>query len=207
MVSIPVGHWADVTFYEYEMINRGAFTLLDAYVGLWVDMDAGFAQNDRLQCDVGRSLGVCVRYDKPGGNTTYAVGVNILGGPYMDNDGQDSDGDGIVDNEKHPMTRFITGSNGPSSGDPNSPEQYYNNLAGRRNDGTAFCYGGNGEITGGCNGIATDFMFPGNSDPTGIGTGGMPQVPWFDDDVNLIPFDRRLLLSAGAIYIAAWRGE
>jgi hypothetical protein len=191
------GPLADVTFYEYEMINRGAFTLLDAYVGLWVDMDAGFAQNDRLQCDVGRSLGYVFDTISPGGNTTYAVGVNILGGPYMDNDGQDSDGDGIVDNEKHPMTRFITGSNGPSSGDPNSPEQYYNNLAGRRNDGTAFCYGGNGEITGGCNGIATDFMFPGNSDPTGIGTGGMPQVPWFDDDVNLIPFDRRLLLSAG----------
>jgi len=184
------GPLGDVTFHEYEIINRGAYTLMESYVGLWVDADAGIASNDRVQCDVNRSLGFVFDTLSVSGQTTHACGVNLLGGPYMNNDGIDNDGDDIVDNEVFRMSKFFAGS---SAGDY-TPATYYNRLRGKWDDETSWCYG---SASSGCNGIATDFMFPGGSDPTGMGTGGVPQAPWFDNDPNAIPFDKRFLMSAG----------
>lgn len=191
------GPLADVTFYEYEIINRGSFTLVDTYVGLWVDADAGFAQNNRSQCDVARSLGYAFDMPNGNGNATHACGINLLGGPYLDNDGMDNDGDGIADNEVFGMSKFLTGASDNVAAEPNTVSDFYNLLRGHWTNGNSICYGGGGQESSGCNGIDADFMFPGDSDPLGVGTGGVPQTPWFDENVGGIPFDRRFIMSAG----------
>ncbi len=191
------GPLADVTFYEYEIINRGSFTLVDTYVGLWVDADAGFAQNDRSQCDVARSLGYAFDMPNGNGNATHACGINLLGGPYLDNDGMDNDGDGIADNEVFGMSKFLTGASDNVAAEPNTASDFYNLLRGHWTNGNSICYGGGGQESSGCNGIDADFMFPGDSDPLGVGTSGLPQTPWFDENVGGIPFDRRFIMSAG----------
>ena len=42
-----------------------------------------------------------------------------------------------------------------------------------------------------------DFMFPGDTDPLGWGTGGYPQEPWTEQSSNNQPNDRRFVQSAG----------
>jgi hypothetical protein len=49
----------DMTFYNYELINRGSFTLQNTYFAQWVDADLGFANDDYVGCDVRRGLGYC----------------------------------------------------------------------------------------------------------------------------------------------------
>ncbi len=74
-----------------------------------------------------------------------AQGIVVLGGPYMDADGEDNPsgecdesingvgfGDGIMDNERFGMNKFIYFNNGglPYSNDPSYDFQYYNYLKG-----------------------------------------------------------------------------
>ena len=186
------GPLANVTFYEYEIINVGSYTLEDSYVGVWADADAGSALDDRVQCDVARNLGFAFDPPSTNGSATHAVGINLLNGPYMNPDGMDNDGDGIPDNEQILMTRFNT-----SPDSINGSAQFSYILRGKLSNGTPLCYGGNGEASGGCNGTTAHFMFPGDSDPTGIGTNGVPQAPWFDNNPDAVPFDRRFVMSAG----------
>ena len=89
----------DMTFYNYELINRGTQTLKDTYFGQWVDPDIGFSQDDFVGCDVARGLGYCYNGDlndegvgsQPGyGATPPAVGIDFFEGPYLDNDGIDN---------------------------------------------------------------------------------------------------------------------
>ena len=64
-------------------------------------------------------------------------------------------------------------------------------------------YGGNGHYGGGGDpSVPCDYMFPGDSDPTGIGTGGVPQPIWTEALVGNVPFDRRFLLSSGPFTFA-----
>ena len=84
----------DMTFYNYELINRGSFTLTNAYFAQWVDADLGFAEDDYVGCDVQRGLGYCYNgfaVDGTGGPQQYganppAIGVDFFQGPYQDND-------------------------------------------------------------------------------------------------------------------------
>ena len=87
----------DMTFYNYELINRSTQTLFDTYFGQNVDADLGAAQDDYVGCDVGRGLGYCYNGDAiddnpTGGAIAYganppAIGVDFFEGPYQDNDG------------------------------------------------------------------------------------------------------------------------
>jgi hypothetical protein len=47
----------DMTFYNYELINRGTQTLYNTYFGQWADPDVGQSNNDYVGCDVSRGLG------------------------------------------------------------------------------------------------------------------------------------------------------
>ena len=47
----------DLTFYNYEIINRSTETLYEVYVGFWTDADLGYAKDDYIGCDVERGLG------------------------------------------------------------------------------------------------------------------------------------------------------
>ncbi len=89
----------DMTFYNYEMINRSTQTLYNTYFGQWVDADLGGSVDDYVGCDVKRGLGYAYNGDNfddaASGALGYganppAVGVDFFEGPYQDNDAIDN---------------------------------------------------------------------------------------------------------------------
>ena len=223
----------NMTFYNYEMINRSTFTLTQTYFGQWVDADLGGFSDDYVGCDASRGLGYCYNGDAVDqsangvegyGATPPAVGVDFFEGPYADNDGVDNPltqnipaalanngipypglgigyGDGIVDNERYGMRKFVYYSNpGQFSGDgpPSSALDHYNYLRGIWKDGSNMVWGGNGHFSGGGS-IQADIMFPGDSDPLFWSTKGVAASPadWSEFNEGNPPSDRRFLQSAG----------
>jgi hypothetical protein len=89
----------NMTFYNYELVNRSTFTLTDTYFGQWVDADLGCSADDYVGCDVQRGLGYCYNGDNNDedcngvtgyGNLPPAIGVDFFQGPFQDNDGVDN---------------------------------------------------------------------------------------------------------------------
>ncbi len=89
----------NMTFYNYQLVNRSTFTLKETYFGQWVDSDVGNSYDDYVGCDVARGLGYgynADNYDEPGsGKLGYglqppAIGVDFFEGPYQDNDSMDN---------------------------------------------------------------------------------------------------------------------
>ncbi|PLX08666.1 MAG: T9SS C-terminal target domain-containing protein, partial [Marinilabiliales bacterium] len=84
----------DMTFGNYEIINRSTFTLENCYFGVWTDADMGEPDDDYVGCDVKRGLGYLYNADNEDGDgngRTYgknppAVGVDFFEGPYQDSD-------------------------------------------------------------------------------------------------------------------------
>ena len=217
----------NMTFYNYELINRGTQTLYNTYFGFFTDGALGNPYDDYVGCDVNRGLAYYYNGDNfDGDNSGYkgygysppAVGVDFFEGPYQDNDGIDNAfgigmnealngigyGDGVIDNERFGMRRFLYYSNttngaNPNQTDPISSSDYYNYLRGFWKDGTKFVYGGSGHISDpDANPLMPcDFMFPGDTDPLGWGTNGNPQAPWTEQTANNTPNDRRFVESAG----------
>ncbi|MDG2441598.1 MAG: T9SS C-terminal target domain-containing protein, partial [Crocinitomicaceae bacterium] len=124
----------NMTFYNYELINRGTQTLYDTYFGYFTDGALGDPFDDYVGCDVGRGLAYYYNGDNfDGDNAGFlgygdvppAIGVDFFEGPYQDDDGIDNAygigvnealngigyGDGIVDNERFGMRRFLYYSN------------------------------------------------------------------------------------------------
>ncbi len=90
-----------MTFYNYEMINRSTQTLEDTYFTQYADPDVGFSEDDYVGCDVSRGLAYAYNgknFDdgqggQPGyGNNPPAVGIDFFEGPYQDADGIDNPG-------------------------------------------------------------------------------------------------------------------
>lgn len=90
-----------MTFYNYEMINRGTQTLYDTYFSQYLDCDIGNYSDDYVGCDVSRGLGYTYNGDAldetSGGNQGYgenppAIGCDFFEGPYQDADGRDNIG-------------------------------------------------------------------------------------------------------------------
>ncbi|TXI88116.1 MAG: T9SS type A sorting domain-containing protein [Crocinitomicaceae bacterium] len=90
-----------MTFYNYEMINRGTQTLFNTYFAQYVDADLGGAFDDYVGCDVSRGLGYAFNGDNFDGdfegnagygNNPPAIGVDFFEGPYQDADGLDNYG-------------------------------------------------------------------------------------------------------------------
>ncbi|MFZ6051922.1 T9SS type A sorting domain-containing protein [Halocola ammonii] len=216
----------NMTFYNYVVINQGTQTLNDTYFCQWVDPDVGGSEDDFVGCDVQRGLGFAYNGDNddgPSDQQTYsgtppAVGVDFFEGPYQDEDGVDNPlienyqvaieedgipyngigigyGDSIVDNERFGMRKFVyynIGGN-PVNGDPSTALHHYNYMTGRWKNNDVMTYGGDG--TSGS--IRADYMFPGDTDEIGWGTGGNPQDPWSEESEGNPPGDRRFLQSAG----------
>lgn len=217
----------NMTFYNYELINRGTQTLFDTYFGFFTDGALGDPYDDFVGCDVNRGLGYYYNGDnldsdnsgyKGYGTSPPAVGVDFFEGPYQDDDGIDNAfgigtnealngigyGDGVIDNERFGMRRFLYYSNttngaNPSQTDPIASEDYYSYLRGYWKDGSPFYYGGSGHISDAeANpALPCSFIFPGDTDPLGWGTGGNPQAPWTEVTSNNTPNDRRFVESAG----------
>ncbi len=217
----------NMTFYNYELINRGTQTLQDTYFGSFTDGALGNPNDDFVGCDVNRGLGYYYNgnnFDaddsgfKGYGFSPPAVGVDFFEGPFQDNDGIDNAfgiganealngigyGDGIIDNERFGMRRFLYYSNttngaNPSQTDPINAIDYYNYLRGYWKDGSKFVYGGSGHVSDpqANPSVPCEFMFPGDTDPLGWGTSGNQQLPWTEQTASNVPNDRRFVQSAG----------
>jgi hypothetical protein len=97
----------DMTFYNFEIINRSTNILDCTYFAVWVDADLGNYIDDFVGCDVGRGLGYIYNgdnYDDDNqGVIGYhdklpALGCDFFQGPAADiGDGLDNDRDGCVD--------------------------------------------------------------------------------------------------------------
>ncbi|MFC1729680.1 T9SS C-terminal target domain-containing protein [candidate division KSB1 bacterium] len=222
----------NMTFYSYEIINRSTFTLTETYFSQWVDTDLGYARDDFVGCDVERGLGYCYNGKAVDGNGKFdhygnqppAVGVDFFQGPYMDPDNLDNPKydnsgtqlcdesingvnfqDGIVDNERFGMRRFVYHNNtsaggNPATQDPQIAIEYYNFLRGIWKDGEVMKYGGNAHPSSASYGPECAFMFPGDTDPCGWGVNqqayGGPEY-WTEETANNLPEDRRFMQSAG----------
>ena len=116
-------------------------------------------------------------------------------------------GNGIVDDERFGMRRFLyhnnTSSSDPTS-DPHNAAETYLLLRGYWKNGNKMQYGGDAYSTG-VVGPACDFMFPAETDPCNWGTGGVPPGDgyntngkyWREETVPNQPGDRRFLQSTG----------
>lgn len=200
------------TYLRVDVINRSDQQYDSVYIGVWVDADIGNAFDDYVGCDVSRNSFYFYNGDSFDETFQNYLGygskppvqtVTILNGPDADPDGLDNDNDGITDNESIKMSKFIYYNN-PSQGatsattDPFTPEEYYSYLTGHWKDNTPLCYGGNGHASGGADSsLPCDYMFPGDTDPSGSGTNGVPQPAWSETTENNTPDDRRGLCSMG----------
>ncbi|MFN5292117.1 MAG: T9SS type A sorting domain-containing protein [Flavobacteriia bacterium] len=90
-----------MTFYNYELINRGTQTLYNTYFSQYLDADIGNYADDYTGCDVSRGLGYMYNGDlideSDGGKLGYgenppAIGCDFFEGPYQDADGIDNPG-------------------------------------------------------------------------------------------------------------------
>ncbi len=205
----------DMTFYNYTLINKSSFRLDSMYFGVYVDADLGSASDDYVGCDVGLGLGYCYNGDMvddnpPAGQIPYganppAIGLDFFEGPYADPNGIDDAysskpasyqhyGDGVVDNERLGMSKFIFwDDDGSVTSNPQTDQDFYFRVKARWLDNTSMTYGGNGHLTG----VACDYLFPGESDPLGFGTNMVPQLPWDEAIIGNVPGDRRFVQSAG----------
>jgi hypothetical protein len=124
----------NTVFLNYKLFNRSQVTYDSTLLGVFTDIDLGYAMDDYIGCDVERSMyygynGTPV--DGTGQSCAYGANppvqsVTILAGPYMDPDGADNPrfgpggnqlcdfsvnginfGDSIVDNERLGMQKFF----------------------------------------------------------------------------------------------------
>ncbi len=213
----------NTVFFSYKIFNRSSHTYNDTYIGLFTDFDIGYAGDDYVGCDVERGAYYGYNGNSIDGNgepESYgdfipAQGIVILGGPLMDANGIDDPddqcdesingvgfGDGIEDNERYGMKKFMYFNNGGLSAqsDPQVALEYYEYMNGIWKDGTAMEYGGNGHVSSGAYGPAANFMFPGLSDPCFWGTGEEEPygpIDWTETSAGNIPSDRRGLSVMG----------
>ena len=189
---------------------------VDDYVGCDVQRGLGYGYNgDAFDEATALSLGY--------GENPPAVGVDFFEGPYQDEDEVDNPfttdiqqateqkgipykgigigyGDGIIDNERFGMRKFLYHNSGASNnGPPQQAVHYYNYLRGFWKNGQRMAYGGNAltESSGAILSIPADFMFPGDTDPYHFGTGGVITDPWTEVSSGNPPADRRFMQSAG----------
>jgi len=194
----------DMTFYEQKMTNKGNRTLINTYLGQWVDPDLGNFVDDYVGCDVTRGLGICYNGDDDDdgvagyGLNPPAIGVDFFQGPLADiGDGIDNDRDGLIDEgsdgidnnengeideederELIEMSNFLYYNNNFEivNGNPQTKNAFYNYLRNIWGDGSFVTYDG---IDGTDQSAPrANFMFPGTTDQEyGWGVGGSPSAP------------------------------
>jgi hypothetical protein len=210
----------DMTFYTYKIINKSSFAVNATHFGVWVDADLGGYNDDYVGCDVTNGFGYTYNSDAVDeglsgvlgyGSNPPACGVDFFEGPYADSNSVDDPaintingigyGDGIVDNERLGMERFIYYNNNsdPINGNPGAATNFYNYLTGKWRDGSLMTYGGDAVGAG----TPCKFVFPDDSDPTGFGTNFITQAPWSEWRENNPFVDRRFMQVAGPFTLSS----
>lgn len=195
----------NMTFYNYEIINRSKFSLTQTYMTVWTDADLGYYGDDYIGCDVQRGLGYIYNADNNdetvGGVNGYgqyipALGCDFFQGPINTEDGIDNDNDNFVDEpgEQMGMTIFNYFNNSfpgvpIQQTDPRNATEYYQYMTGFWRDGTPFTCGGN--AYGGS--IPTKYVYPSDT----YTTGPCGSAPWSELTAGNTPNDRRFMQSAG----------
>ena len=198
-------------------VDADVGTATDDYVGCDVQRGLGYAYNGDADDEPSSS--------SPGyGTNPPAVGLDFFEGPYQDEDSIDNPltnvftdaidslgipyegigigyGDGVADNERFGMRRFVyyNNSGNPINGEPSTPLHYYNYMNGIWKNGQKMAYGGDGvsAATGANLDIPADYFFPGDTDPFSWGTGGVDVEPWTEVTSGNPPADRRFIQAAG----------
>lgn len=195
----------NTVFVNYKFYNRSANDYHATYLGLWTDWDVGYGWDDFVGCDVQRNS--CFAYNGTtidGEEQPWAYGDNppvqvlsILKGP-----------DGLG------MTGFMYHNNSSAdNGDPDNATEYYLYLQGCWKNGQHMQYGGDAYGTPGVGvvGPECNYMFPGDSDPDNIGTGGVAPNGgyntngkyWTEEECGNTPSDRRGLAMVGPFSFTA----
>jgi len=222
-------------FMHYDILNLSATNYHDTFLGLFTDFDLGYPKDDYMGSEVTNGiLYVYNGYEIDGSGQPWAygenppsVGLKIIGGPYLEPDGEDNSpggcdfginglnfGDRVIDNERFGLTNSMV------LIEP-SPSFYmdyfvapnaYNYMQNKFPDNSHTIYGGNGHITSGGVGPDCNYMFPGNSDTVcNWGTNGV--IPnggfnqngyyWTETAVGNVPSDRRGIASVGPFSFSA----
>ncbi len=174
------------TFYKYKIINKSATNYTDFHVAEFGDSDLGNPQDDYVGCDLstnssGKKRNLFYTYNgdaadedgvAPGyGNNPPAIGICFL------ETGYDSAG------SKLDMNSFIYFGNSAIPGvnaDPRNPIELNRYVKGMWADGLAIQYGSADGRTGN---DPYNFVFPGDSDPSG-------KPAWYESD---LVGDRRMV--------------
>lgn len=192
----------NMTFYNYQLVNRSSFALLNTYMTVWTDADLGYYGDDYIGCDVKRGLGYIYNADPfdetAGGAVGYqnyvpSLGCDFFQGPINTTNTIDDDNDGLTDEagEQMGMTKFLYFNNSfpgvpIQTTDPANSTQYYQYMTGYWRDGTPFTCGGNGY--GGS--IQTSYVYPAAT----YTNGECGNIPWSESGVA---GDRRFMQSSG----------
>ncbi|MES2566040.1 MAG: hypothetical protein V4565_04205 [Bacteroidota bacterium] len=190
----------NMTFYNYQLVNRSSFALLNTYMTVWTDADMGYYGDDYIGCDVKRGLGYIYNADAFDetvagvigyGNYIPALGCDFFQGPINTVNNVDDDFDGQTDEagEQMGMTKFLYFNNSFAgvpiqTTDPANASQYYQYMTGYWRDGTPFTCGGNGY--GGS--VPTSYVYPADTYTNG------PCGTWSEGSVA---GDRRFMQSSG----------
>ncbi|MAB74562.1 MAG: hypothetical protein CMC99_06380, partial [Flavobacteriales bacterium] len=202
--------------YMCQWVDSDLGGINDDYVGCDVQRGLGYTYNgDAFDESDSFSIGY--------GENPPAFGVDFFEGPYQDADSIDNPltdnfsnavdslgipyegigigyGDGVVDNERFGMRRFIyfNWGSGPNSL-PTQAGHFYNYMRGYWKNGQRMAFGGDGlnPGTGADLEIPADYMFPGDTDPAQWGTEGVPVDAWSEVGTGNPPGDRLFLQSAG----------
>jgi len=180
------------TFYNFKIVNRNSFLLINTYAGLFNDLDIGTYMDDYVGSDVADHYSYTYNSASSPSNEP-AIGIVQLKGPINTANSIDDDGDGTTDElfENMSMTNFMYFNNSfpgipVSQVDPSYANEYYQYMIGYWKDGTPLTCGGNGY--GGS--IPTKFAYPNNTYTNGpCGTGS-----WSETGTG---GDKRFLMSSG----------
>jgi len=218
----------NTTFYNYQVVNYSTNQYDSTRMSLWIDSDLGDYQDDYIGCDVMHNFGYTYNgenYDYDvGGNPGYhsnlpVFACNVLNGPLANpHDGIDNNNNGVIDEpgEHCLMDGFICYENSASvfNGNPSGGSlgyPYYHLMNNHWEDNTPMTYGNNGLTADTGSNKVCRYVFPGTSDPYGIGLGGSiasPVAPpggtaaygstgWTEAQAGNPPSDRRFQVNIG----------
>ncbi|CAN0064845.1 unnamed protein product, partial [Laminaria digitata] len=199
------GFIGNVTFYDYQIINKNNQDLTDAYFAFFKDSDLGSFDDDYVGSDSLLHLGYTYNGDNDDeggyGEAPPAIGITFLKTAIASIDGRDNDRDGVIDEPEEMIgaTGFMFYYKGGSViGVPQSLQDYYYYMQSRWKDGVPVTIGGFGRDF---STIRAPFAFPG--DPV-IGSGWTERTP--DQSTTIvpnIPADRRSFTASGPFSIVS----
>ncbi|MCF8241299.1 MAG: T9SS type A sorting domain-containing protein [Melioribacteraceae bacterium] len=142
----------DVVFKKYTIINKSETTIEDMYLTYWGDCDLGNPTDDFTGCDTNLNLGYV--YNGKSWDDEYldssppAVGHMILQGPIIPGELTDTavfNGKRISGYKNLPMTSFVyydgsyfSPNKKPQLGNYDGTLEFYNNMQGKRIDGSVY---------------------------------------------------------------------